>query len=57
MGSTVSIPSRNLVLDDKNTKVLPVISGSALSTLYDCLSLLKSSNNNKQLMEKNNTRN
>ena len=49
MGSTVSIPSRNLVLDDKNTKALPVISGSPLSTLYDCLSKF---NKNNQLIQK-----
>ena len=48
MGSSVSIPSHNLVLDDNNTKVLPVISGSPLSTLYDCLSNI----NNNQLIQK-----
>ena len=45
MGSAVSQNS----ISDNDTKVLPVISGSPLSTLYDCLSKF---NNNNQLIEK-----
>lgn len=46
MGSSVSIPSQIL---DNNTKVLPVLTGSPLSTLYDCLSKF---NKNNKLIQK-----
>lgn len=48
MGSVVSIPSQNSI-SNNNTKALPVISGSPLSTLYDCLSKF---NKNNQLIQK-----
>ena len=47
MGSGVSQNS----ISNNNTKVLPVISGSPLSTLYDCLSKFNKNNNLIQQIE------